>query len=449
MILRAQAMLTPAGLVDGGWALVEGERIVGTSWDGGGADLRNGGGDLQNGGEYPGNGSADLRNSVGNTCDGDGGALQNGSDEDPNCAEGEGSRSGEGPPHGWRPLRSGGLNCAGSDIVGIAGILCPGFVDVHSHGGGGANFGEDAVQSRTVLATHLAHGTTTMVASLVTGSIENLETQIRALGALVETGELAGVHLEGPWLSALFKGAHEESLLANPDLGDVTRLLDVCADVVRMVTIAPEKPGALDAIAELASRNVVAALGHTAASYDEALAGIAAGARGTTHLFNAMPPMLHRAPGPVLACWADPRVWVELVCDGVHIHPDLLAHVIATKPDKAVLITDAMAAAGFEDGDYLLGALPVEVRGGIALIAGTTTIAGSTLTMDKAVRTAVRAGVPVENALRAATCNPADYLGLSDVGQIEKGKYADFVVLDEDCNVTKVMRHGQWVSTAA
>ncbi|MDR0847683.1 MAG: N-acetylglucosamine-6-phosphate deacetylase [Propionibacteriaceae bacterium] len=390
MILRARAMLTPTGLVKNGWVRVEGDRIV------------------------------------------------------------DASSAGERPPDetvvgaGVHSVTE--VNLAGEGVVDVDGVLSPGFVDVHSHGGGGTNFGDGVDQARTVLATHLAHGTTTMLASLVTGSIETLETQIRALSALVETGELAGVHLEGPWLSEHFKGAHEESLLVDPDLDDVTRLLDACTDVVRMVTIAPEKPGALDAIALMTSRGVVVAIGHTGADYDEALAGIAAGARGTTHLFNAMPPLLHRRPGPVLACWADPRMWVELVCDGVHVHPDLIAHVARTKPDKVVLITDAMAAAGFTDGDYLLGALPVEVRDGIALIAGTTTIAGSTLTLDKAVRTAVRAGVPLEVALRAATCNPADYLGLSHVGRIAKGLFADFVVLDDDCNVTRVMRHGQWVN---
>ncbi len=325
------------------------------------------------------------------------------------------------------------------------GLLCPGFVDVHSHGGGGANFGADIAGAETVLATHLGCGTTTMVASLVTGSIDDLEAQVRSLAGLVADGRLAGIHLEGPWLAPEYKGAHAERLLLDPVVSDVARLLDAGGGAVRMVTIAPERPGAVEVIAYLAGRGVMAALGHTAADYDTTRAGIDAGARGTTHLFNAMPDLLKRSPGPALALWQDRRVYVELVCDGVHVHPELIAHVMATKPDHSVLITDAMAAAGFGDGDYRLGDLPVEVRDAVAHIAGTTTIAGSTLTLDRAVRVAVAAGVDPSLALRAATANPADYLGLAEVGRIAEGGFADLVCLDDALGVTRVMRHGQWV----
>jgi N-acetylglucosamine-6-phosphate deacetylase len=330
------------------------------------------------------------------------------------------------------------------DVV-IDGLLAPGYVDVHSHGGGGANFGANRADVETVLAAHLGHGTTTMIASLVTGRIDDLEVAVRSLADLADEGLVAGTHLEGPWLAREYKGAHPEDLLVDPALADVARLIEAGRGTVKMVTIAPERAGALDAIAYLAGQGVVAAVGHTAADYDTARAAIARGARGTTHLFNAMPPLLHRAPGPVLAQWADPRVWVELVCDGIHLHPDLVAHVMATKPDRCVLVTDAMAAAAFADGDYILGELPVEVRDGIAHIAGTNTIAGSTLTLDKAVRTAVGAGVPVELALTAATSHPADYLGLTGVGRIAEGTWADVIALDDGLNVTRVMRRGTWV----
>jgi len=327
----------------------------------------------------------------------------------------------------------------------IADMVSPGFVDVHCHGGGGANFGGDPAQISTVLDTHAAHGTTTMVASLVTGSLAELAEEVRVLSSFAANGLLAGIHLEGPWLAEEYKGAHPASLLLDPTIPDIDTLLDAGEGSVVMVTVAPEKPGGIDAVRHLSRRGVMVAIGHTGADYDIACEAIEAGARGATHLFNAMPDILHRTPGPGLALWSDPRVWVELICDGIHVHPKLIAHVMATKPDKSVLITDAMAAAGFDDGDYVLGELPVEVRDGVAHIAGTSTIAGSTLTLDSSVRTAVAAGVDPVIALRAATANPADYLGLTGVGRIEPGFWADLVCLTDDLVPTRVMRHGQWI----
>jgi len=328
----------------------------------------------------------------------------------------------------------------------VDGLVSPGFVDIHSHGGGGANFGADPAAARTVLATHAAHGTTTMVASLVTGTLDDLAEAVAALSEVVAAGELAGVHLEGPWLSPEYKGAHEVSLLRDPRIEDVARILDAGEPgTVRLVTIAPERPGAMDVIPYFVERGVTVAVGHTAADDACARAAIAAGARGATHLFNAMPELLHRAPGPALALWSTPEVWVELVCDGVHVAADLVAHVMTTKSDRCVLITDAMAAAGSRDGDYRLGGLAVEVRDGVARLAGSSTIAGSTLTLDRAVRTAVGAGVPLELALRAATAHPADYLGLTDVGRLAPGTFADLVVLDDALAVIHVMRHGAWI----
>jgi len=328
----------------------------------------------------------------------------------------------------------------------LDGIVIPGYVDVHSHGGGGASFvTEDAEEARTVLAAHRRHGVTTMVASLVTGTVDALTRQVATLAGLVEAGELAGVHLEGPWLALKYKGAHPPLLLSDPRPDIVAELLDAGRGAVRMVTLAPEREGALESIRLLASRGVVVAIGHTDADYDTSRTAIDAGARGATHLFNAMAPLRHRDPGPVLALWEDPRVHLELIMDGVHVRPELVAFVMATEPHRVVLVTDAMAAAGAEDGDYVLGELPVEVRDGVARIAGTETIAGSTLTLDRAVRNCVAAGVPLAQAVRAATAVPADYLRLADVGRLAAGKRADLVVLDDDLFVTRVMQHGAWV----
>ncbi len=328
----------------------------------------------------------------------------------------------------------------------LTGIVIPGYVDVHSHGGGGASFvTEDPDVARQALAAHRRHGVTTMVASLVTGSIPDLERQIVCLAGLYETGELAGIHLEGPWLALKYKGAHDPLLLVDPQLADLERLFDAGRGAVRMVTIAPEREGALDAIRLMAERGIVAAIGHTDADFDTCRKGIDVGATGATHLFNAMAPLKHRQPGPVLALWRDERVYLELIMDGVHVRPELVAFVAATEADRVVLVTDAMAAAASEDGDYVLGDLPVEVRDGVARIAGTDTIAGSTLTLDLAVRNAVAAGVPFTQALRAATSLPADYLSIPDVGRLVAGHRADVVVLDDDLVATRVMQRGRWV----
>ncbi|MCL2489541.1 MAG: N-acetylglucosamine-6-phosphate deacetylase [Propionibacteriaceae bacterium] len=322
-------------------------------------------------------------------------------------------------------------------------LISPGFVDVHSHGGGGANFTDGADAARVVLDAHLAHGTTTMIASLITAPLDALVAQIEALTPLVESGDLAGIHLEGPWLAPSYKGAHDAAMMRDPSLPEIHQV--VTSGPVAMVTIAPERPGAIEVIRWLASRQVVVAVGHTGADDACTRAAIAAGARGATHLFNAMPELLHRAPGPVLPLWESPDVWVELVCDGVHVAGDLVAAVMKSKPQRCVLVTDAMAAAGTQDGDYMLGGLAVEVRGGVARLAGTNTIAGSTLTLDQAVRVATRAGAPLELALQAASSHPADYLGITGVGRLEAGDVADIVALDDALQVVKVMRRGHWV----
>jgi len=216
-----------------------------------------------------------------------------------------------------------------------------------------------------------------------------------------------------------------------------------------MMTVAPELPGALEAITCLAGSGVLAAIGHTDATYDEACAAIDAGSRLGTHLFNAMPPLHHRDPGPVGALLDSP-VDVELIADGVHLHPAVLRTVFAAKAGRCILVTDAMAAAGAPDGDYRLGPMAVEVREGVARLAdghGTGAIAGSTLTMAAAVRFAVReAGLPLVDVIQAASTTPARAWGLTDVGVLEAGRRADLVVLDDRLEVVRVMRAGSWVT---
>jgi len=320
------------------------------------------------------------------------------------------------------------------------GTLAPGLVDVHCHGGGTASF---SIDPQTAIEAHRRTGTTTQVASLVTESYDDLEAQVRMLAPLVESGELAGIHLEGPWLAEEFHGAHPVPLLRDPDWAAVERLID--AGPVKMVTIAPERAGGVEVCGRLASRGVVAAVGHTNADYETTVRALAAGASGATHLFNAMKPIHHRKPGPIVALMADPTAALELIVDGTHSHPALVTWVAKTYPERIVFVTDAMAAAGAEDGDYILGTLEVEVRDGVARIAGTDTIAGSTLTLSKALANAVAYGVDPLVAVRAATIHPARWLGL-DAGDLVVGGRADAVVLDDTWTVTRVLRRGEWLA---
>lgn len=327
--------------------------------------------------------------------------------------------------------------------------LSPGFVDLHVHGGGGASFDTGtAGAGATVAAAHLAHGTTSMAASLVTDTPQRMADAVRELALLVEDDVLAGVHLEGPWLSPQRSGAHQPGSLTHPEPAAVDALLAAGGGAVRMVTLAPELPGGVEAVRLLTDAGVVAAVGHTDATYDETRAAIDAGARVGTHLFNAMRPLHHREPGAVGAL-LDAAVDVELVADGVHLHPAVLRTAFAAKPGRCILVTDAMAAAGGPDGDYRLGPMEIEVRDGVARLASETgdgSIAGSTLTMDAAVRYAVRtAGLPLLDVVHAASTAPAAAWGLADVGALEGGRRADLVVLDASLEVVRVMRRGAWI----
>jgi N-acetylglucosamine-6-phosphate deacetylase len=332
------------------------------------------------------------------------------------------------------------------------GYLVPGFVDMHVHGGGGAAYTTgDADEARAAAAFHRSRGTTTTVASLVTAGVDDLERAIRVLVPLVHEGVLVGVHLEGPYLSAEHPGAHDPALLRAADAGELDRLLRAGQGTVRMVTLAPELPGALELVRRTVAAGAVAAVGHTDATYAQARAAFDAGARVATHLFNAMRGVHHREPGPVVAALEDERVTIELINDGVHLHDAVTALAFAAAgAARTALITDAMVAAGMPDGDYRLGAMDVRVRDGVARLAAGDSIAGSTLTLEVALRRAVRdLGVPIATAARAAATTPARAIGLGDrTGALQAGMAADLVVLDDDLAVQAVMAGGEWLSAA-
>ncbi|MFF9217995.1 N-acetylglucosamine-6-phosphate deacetylase [Streptomyces viridosporus] len=337
-----------------------------------------------------------------------------------------------------------------AEVIDLSGHwLLPGFVDLHNHGGGGASFTSGTVDDvLRGIRTHRLHGTTTLVASTVTGDMDFLSRRAGLLSELAEQGEIAGIHFEGPFISPCRKGAHSERLLRDPDPAEVRKLLDAARGHAKMVTLATELPGGIDSVRLLAEHGVIAAVGHTDATYEQTVQAIEAGATVATHLFNAMPPLGHRAPGPITALLEDERVTVELINDGTHLHPAALQLAFHhAGAGRVAFITDAMDAAGFGDGRYMLGPLEVEVADGVARLVEGGSIAGSTLTLDRALQRAVTVdGLPVEDAVAALCANPARLLGMDDrIGSLEPGKDADLVVLDADFALKGVMRRGEWV----
>lgn len=323
--------------------------------------------------------------------------------------------------------------------------LTPGFIDLHGHGGGGASFDDDAEAIAMALAVHRAHGTTRSVLSLVANPLGRLADSLRIIAELSSRDPLIlGSHLEGPFLSPLHRGAHEPAHLLAPDPASVEALLQASGGTLRQITVAPELPGALDAIERLVAAGVVVAVGHTDAGLELTKQAFDRGATVLTHAFNAMPGIHHRAPGPVVAAFEDPRVALELILDGVHVHPEIVRLGFMAAPHRIILVTDAMAAAGARDGRYRLGSLDVTVTQGEALLSGTETLAGSTLTQDAALRNAIGlARIDPVLAVRALTASPARALGLDDrLGYLRPGYAADAVILDERWQSTTVFANG-------
>ncbi|MEU6270207.1 N-acetylglucosamine-6-phosphate deacetylase [Saccharopolyspora shandongensis] len=353
---------------------------------------------------------------------------------------------------GWVEVRDGRIASTGAgrapqpvDVDLRNRWLVPGFVDMHVHGGGGAAFQDGTGERvRRAVEFHRSHGTTTLVAGLVTAPLRVMERKVAELAESVQDGLIAGVHLEGPFLAAAHCGAHPPSLLRAPAAADLRRLLDAGAGAVRMVTLAPELPGGLDAVRQVVDSGATAAIGHTDADYELTRAAVDAGVTVATHLWNGMRPQHHRRPGPVPALLEAAGVTIELIVDGLHLHP-AIAHAAARAagPGRTALVTDAIAAAGLGDGTYTLGEATVRVRGGEARLAEGDSLAGSTLTLDRALRNAVAIGIPFLDALAAITSVPARAVGLGgEAGSLAPGRPADLVVLTADLAVDAVFARG-------
>jgi N-acetylglucosamine-6-phosphate deacetylase len=331
-----------------------------------------------------------------------------------------------------------------------ASFVAPGFVDVHVHGFGGhdAMGGRDALDG--MARALLRRGVTSFLPTAVSAPLVRLTAfgaDVRAWlpGAPADGAEPLGFNLEGPFLSPERKGAHDPAALLAPiDVGEAA--LAPLRDGLRMITIAPELPGALELIADLAGRDVVVALRHSAATAATPRRGDAAGARSTTHLFNAMSGLDHRAPGLALSALLDDDVAVELIADGSHVDRALWPLVTRLKPpNRLILVSDALAIAGSAAARGFVGHLECEVVDGRAVLSGTETLAGSVIGLDEAVRNVVASGVPLHRAIAAASTNALDLIDVTDRGRIATGQVADLVELDARLRVRRVTRGGVWL----
>jgi len=343
--------------------------------------------------------------------------------------------------------------------------LLPGFVDVHCHGGNGGDFpGGDEDSARKAIDFLHRSGTTTLLASMVTASREDLLRGIGLYVRLADEGLLAGIHLEGPFLSHARCGAQNPAYLLEPDLSLMAELIEAAAGKLATMTYAPELPGAAELVDLMTSHGVTPSLGHSDCDDATATASLAAARDGlasagfdgvsslptVTHLFNGMRPLHHRSPGPVAACLRAAQAGkavVELIADGTHLAPATVATVFQlVGAANILLVTDSMAAAGLSDGNYMLGPSPVTVSGGVATLDATGSIAGGTATMLDVVRHTVAAGVGLADAVLSATAVPAAVLGLADeVGGLRRGLRADLVVVDGDLELAAVLRQGAWL----
>ena len=349
-----------------------------------------------------------------------------------------------------------------TDYVAAGLTVVPGFIDLHIHGAGGHDVMEGNARALDRIRSVVArHGTTSLVATTVTAPIEETCHCLQAIGRYIrnhESGEdvsargrpaaeILGIHLEGPFISKARRGVHPVDAIAKPSIESLDKLLQAADGLVRILTIAPELPGAMEVIAHAVAQKILVALGHTDADYEQARAAIAAGARHAVHFFNAMRPFTHRDPGIVGAILTDPEVTAEVIADLVHVAGPAIQVLIGTKGlDTILLVSDGTAATAMADGDYRLGNFEVTVKNGVARNSEGK-LAGSTLTLDRALRHVVALGVSLNDALRMATVLPARRVGLAGKkGIIAVGADADLVALTPDLRVAGVMTRGVGLS---
>ncbi|HKE05127.1 MAG TPA: N-acetylglucosamine-6-phosphate deacetylase [Blastocatellia bacterium] len=345
----------------------------------------------------------------------------------------------------------------GSQIINAAGrVVTPGFIDTHFHGSGGDDVMADGAEGiRRISRALLKYGTTGYLATTIAARHEELMRAVEGAIAAEEddpfAAEILGLHIEGPYINPKFKGAQPVWGIRDPNFDESNQLLDAAAGRIKIMTIAPELPGGLEMIRLLAAAGVAPSVGHSEADYDTALAAIEAGATRATHLFNAMSGVHHRKPGLAAAVLNEPGVCAEMICDGVHVNPRMVSLAWKAKGrDGMTLITDATAAQGVGDGVFTLGDFQIQVRGPLCTLMDGVTIAGSVLTMNRAVGNAIAfSGMSLIDAARTASLAPAKVCGVADrKGSIEVGKDADLAILNSDFSVSLTIRAGVMVYQA-
>lgn len=341
----------------------------------------------------------------------------------------------------------------GGELTDATGkLVVPGFIDIHSHGAVGVDVNGATAEDLEKISRFMAtKGTTSWLASVLTDTQEQTEWCIGQMlehDKLQQRGaELLGVHLEGPFLAREYKGAMPEHLLQDNNLPLIRRYQELARGRIRYITISPELPGAVDMIPELEKLGIKAAMGHSGASYDQAMAAVRAGVAAATHTGNAMR-LLHQHEPAIFGAALESDIYCEIICDGLHLHPGTVRLILKTKgPRRVVAITDSIMAAGLPDGDYHLGVNQVVVKDGDAKLASDGTRAGSTLSQDRALRNLIAfTERPLRELLPLLSENPAKLLGIYDrKGSIAEGKDADLVILGEKCRVEQVFVRGRRV----
>lgn len=334
-------------------------------------------------------------------------------------------------------------------IDGSGNWLIPGMIDVHIHGAHGFDMMDGTETSiQEVSRACAATGCTSFLATSVSSDMDSLLNMIRSVKRVMgqeQGAQIAGIHLEGPYLNPKRKGMQNEKFLRHPDLEEMKAIFQEADGLIRMVTIAPELPGGLELMAYLKEQGVIIAVAHSDATYEEAKVAFAAGASHVTHCFNGMRPIHHRDPGLVVAAFEENHVSLQAIVDQVHLHPAILRMMHRLKgPEKIVLITDALQAMGLGDGNYVFGGHQVTVSEGVARLSDGT-LASSTVTMNEALRHTVDNGLSLVDAVQMASATPANILRLEGKGTIQSGYDADLVLLDQDFQVQWTMINGRLI----
>ncbi len=335
-------------------------------------------------------------------------------------------------------------------------IVAPGFIDTHMHGYRGYDSNQAEPETYLGLSRELVrHGVTSFIPSTVTAPHDLLVKASRAIREAYSawspsTGaRILGLHLEGPYISIEKKGAQNPEYIRPPSIGELEEYMEASGGLIRQITVAPEVPGALDLISYAVSKGIIVSIGHTNASYTDTVKAVAAGASKATHLYNGMRGIHHREPGPVIAFLENPSVFLELICDFIHVSKPMVRFTVDYAGyNRVVLITDSINAAGLPDGRYVLGGLEVIVENGVPRLAGSGALAGSTLTMDRAVKNMYSLGYPLNHVLAMASLTPARSVAADHrerIGLIKPGYRADLVFLDIDLNVIRVAVDGEIV----